>query len=940
MSSARPLQNIQNLLESTSEGIYGIDNQGRCTFANRATSEMTGWSVEELVGNGMHELLHHHRADGSVYPQGECPIYSAFRNGEGCRVDGEVFWRRDGSSFPVEYSSNPTRENGVVTGAVVTFKDVTERVRAETALRESEARKSAIMASALDAVLTIDRAGIIVDFNPAAERIFGFRREDAVGREMADLIVPPALRERHRRGLAHCVETGEGPILDQRIEITALRADGSEFPVELTVTAIPGSGHRAFTGFIRDITDRKMIEADLREAQEQQRLLAEAIPQQVWTARPDGTLDYVNARVVNYFGRSREQIIGEGWLDVIHPDDVARTVERWTAALTSGQPYDVEFRLRRADGTYRWNLGRALPLHDAEGAIVKWFGTNTDITERKKAEEEREQAAQRARLLAEASALLGSSLDYETTLNNVVFLVVPDIADWCIIDLLDAEGEIRAVSYAHIEQAKIEIVKELDRRYPPRRDDPIGVASVIRSGQPEIFSAINDDFLRATAKDEEHFKLLQSLQLRSAMVVPLRAAGETIGALTLVRETENILTEDDLPFVQDLATRAALSVENSRLYSAAKRANAAKDHFFAVLSHELRTPLNPVLMTVSAMETDPNLPEIVRTDIAMIRRNVELEARLIDDLLDLTRISNNKLTLNKQIVDTHELLDYAVHIVRSDSSISQAPISLELGATEMHTEGDPARLQQIFWNLLKNAVKFTPASGTVLARTSNPAPGELLVEVIDTGRGIEPALLPVIFDAFQQEQQLDDRPASDGLGLGLAISKALAELHGGRLTVRSEGRNKGATFALSLTTTPFSPAAPRETPESAELAVKLRILVVEDHETTAAAMVRLLTRRGHTVHIAHSVKTALEIAAQHSFDVVLSDLGLPDGNGFQLMEQLRDRHNLRGVALSGYGMELDQEKSLRSGFVTHLTKPVDLPRLLRALADVGRKNNS
>ncbi|MEO7723992.1 MAG: PAS domain S-box protein, partial [Chthoniobacterales bacterium] len=208
----------QLLLESTSEGVYGIGLDGLCTFANRAASELTGWPVAELVGREIHQLLHHQRADGSVYPLENCPIYAAFREGRGCRVSDEVFWRRDGSAFHVEYSSNPIRENGKVTGAIVTFMDVSERVRAERALRDSEARKSAIMSSALDAILTIDREGRIVEFNTAAERMFGVRREEAVGQEMAALIIPPALRERHRRGLAHCVATGEGPILDQRIE--------------------------------------------------------------------------------------------------------------------------------------------------------------------------------------------------------------------------------------------------------------------------------------------------------------------------------------------------------------------------------------------------------------------------------------------------------------------------------------------------------------------------------------------------------------------------------------------------------------------------------------------------------------------------------------------------------------------------------------------------
>ena len=922
------------LLQSTSEGIYGIDTSGSCTFANRAAGEITGWPAEELIGRQMHELLHHHRSDGSVYPRDECPIYAAFRECKGCRVNGEVFWRRDGTPFHVEYTSNPTIEDGVVKGAVVTFIDVSERVRAEVALRDSEARKSAIMASAIDAILTIDRAGLIVDFNAAAERMFGFRREDVVGREMAGLIIPPALREMHRRGLARCVETGEGRILDKRIEIAALRADGSEIPVELTVTAIPGGGQSAFTGFIRDITDRKLAEATLRASQEEQRLLAEAIPQQVWTARPDGTLDYVNARVSEYFGRSRDEIIGEGWMDVVHADDLALTLERWKHALATGEPYEVEFRLPRADGAYRWNLSRALPLRDASGAVVKWFGTNTDITERKLGEEERERAAHRSALLAEASAILSASLDYETTLNNVVRLAVPGIADWCTVELIDADGEIRGVAAAHVDPSKIALAAELRRRFPPQRDDPSGVAHVLRTGDPELYPKMDEALLRAVSKGQEHFALLQALQLHSAMVVPMRIGTQTIGALTMIRESDTAFTEDDLTFAQDLAMRAALSVENSRLYSAAQRANAAKDRFFAVLSHELRTPLNPVLMTVSAMESDPTLPEPVRADIAMIRRNVELEARLIDDLLDLTRISNGKLTLDRRIVDTHELLDYAVHIVRSDGSISQAPLTLDLRATEPHTDGDPARLQQIFWNLLKNAVKFTPPTGTVTVRSTNPEPGQLLIEVIDTGRGIEPTALPQIFDAFQQEQLADRAPAG-GLGLGLAISKALAELHGGRLTASSQGRDTGATFTFSVPSRAPAPAAPtiRTTPES--IPAQLRILVVEDHEATAAVMARLLGRRGHAVQVAHTVQSALAAAAQHPFDLVLSDLGLPDGSGFELMKQLRDLHGLRGIALSGYGRELDQQRSREAGFLTHLTKPVDLPRLLAALAEIG-----
>lgn len=365
----------------------------------------------------------------------------------------------------------------------------------------------------------------------------------------------------------------------------------------------------------------------------------------------------------------------------------------------------------------------------------------------------------------------------------------------------------------------------------------------------------------------------------------------------------------------------------------ANRANAAKDRFLAVLSHELRTPLNPVLMAASAMETDPNIPPEIRADISMIRRNVELEARLIDDLLDLTRIANGKVQLQRNIVDAHELLGEAIAVVGGDPSAHQPQIRLELGAARRHINGDPARIQQVFWNLIRNAVKFTPLDGRILIRTTNPDAMTLRIEVVDTGIGIAPEALPKIFNAFEQGDT-DINRAFGGLGLGLAISHALAELHGGNLRAESAGVGNGATFIFELpvvegSTRVLETASPRPAEND-----RRRILLVEDHATTAALMARLLRKRGHRVELAGTQADAIALGLREEFDIVISDLGLPDGNGYEVMEALRSKSRVVGIALTGYGMEADVAQTMKAGFQFHLTKPVDAQKLYQAIEQI------
>lgn len=683
---------------------------------------------------------------------------------------------------------------------------------------------------------------------------------------------------------------------------------------------------------------------------EELQMLSEAIPQQVWTARADGALDFVNGRVLEYFGRSFDDMIGSGWLDVVHPDDMPRVVEQWMHAVATGEPYEVEFRLlRAADGSYRSNLGRALAVRDAEGRVVKWFGTNTDITERKAVEEQRDRALQserelrakevaanrRSTFLAEASAILGASLDYETTLRNVVELAVPKLADWCSVEILQDDGSIHLLAVSHVDPAKLDLADEMRREYPFPPDARHGVPNVIRTGRAELYEAITDEMLSSAAVDARHLELQRVLGFRSALIVPLTVQNRTFGAMTMnTSAVERAFTAEDLSFAEDLASRVALSVENARLFHEAKRASQAKDHFLAVLSHELRTPLTPVLMVASAIAADPTISPELREDIAVIRRNVELEARLIDDLLDLTRISNGKLQIQSRCVDANELVAQAARIVGSDAASEQPSMRLQLAAERSQVRGDPARLQQIFWNLLRNAVKFTPADGEVRVVTSNPTPDFWRIEVIDTGKGISAGALPTIFNAFEQGGT-DVSQRFGGLGLGLAISRALAELHGGRLTAESAGAGLGATFTFELNVLDMDAVTSDHRPEVAAPCAgrSLRILLVEDHETTGNLIERLLTRRGHFPVLARNMADALALANAREFDIVVSDLGLPDGTGFDLMRELQARHGLTGIALSGYGTEADVALALDAGFIRHLTKPIDVEQLEAALRD-------
>ncbi len=370
-------------------------------------------------------------------------------------------------------------------------------------------------------------------------------------------------------------------------------------------------------------------------------------------------------------------------------------------------------------------------------------------------------------------------------------------------------------------------------------------------------------------------------------------------------------------------------------------ANAAKDQFLALLSHELRNPLSPVIAMVGELEaSSPGAPE-TRQALEVIRRNVELEARLIDDLLDVTRIAKGKLQLTFEVASVHEILHRAYEICREEIAAKRQATEFRLRAERTYVEADPARLQQVFWNLIKNAVKFTPAEGRIVIETFNPMPEKIEIKITDTGIGIEEEKLGKIFNAFEQGQSSITRRFG-GLGLGLAISKAMVTAHGGRIGVTSAGKDKGSTFTVELATVAAPAQADRDKalrpPRPPRIEVdgqtRPRILVVDDHYDTCIGMKMMLERRGYHITLAHSADQALEKAAEQDFDLVISDIGLPDRSGYELMQELRATKDLRGIALSGFGMENDVSKAREAGFSQHLTKPINFERLEEAIRNL------
>ena len=521
---------------------------------------------------------------------------------------------------------------------------------------------------------------------------------------------------------------------------------------------------------------------------------------------------------------------------------------------------------------------------------------------REGSEQERIQAKQALERKTEELALSLSMM--QATLDSTTDAIVVTDLSGNVRDYNEKYAEMMGVTR---EELNTEDVRKLRKRFSQRFKDPEQFMSRVK----EIYATVPaESFEVLELKDGSVLERYSKIQLLDQ---------RPVGRVWSFRD----ITE---------RKRAEENLEAAKI--AAEKANQAKDDFLARLSHELRTPLTPALVAASYLAEHKDLLPEFREEVAAIWRNVQLEAHLIDDLLDVTRITRGKIEMHHEVVDAHQLIRTAVQIAQKDMVEKQIEFVIELGATGHHIWADPVRIQQVFWNLLNNAVKFTPNEGRISIQSSNDGK-QFVFEVTDSGIGIEPERQGRIFDAFDQGERSITREFG-GLGLGLTISKTLLDLHGGKISMQSEGKNRGTTFRVLLDVLREPSIASTTTPDrDATASRSLHLLLVDDHADTRDVLARLLAKCGHDVVTSGSIQSALKLLETGRFDALISDIGLPDGSGYDLVREAKRRQPLKGVALSGFGTEEDVRRSAEAGFDYHLTKPIDFPSLQSLLQKIA-----
>jgi PAS domain S-box-containing protein len=641
----------------------------------------------------------------------------------------------------------------------------------------------------------------------------------------------------------------------------------------------------------------------------------------------------------------------EDFLEHIHPEDQARVQVELEEAIAGRGAYQSDLRILRRDGSVRWVRNRGLVLCDAAGRPMTMTGVLVDLTRQRRADA-------RFQFLAEASAALASSLDYERTLKTLARLAVPLFADWCAVDMLAEDGTLRRLATHHGDPVKVALALALVDRYPPHPRDEFGVMAVARTGEPWWGREILDEQLAAVAQDDEHLRLLRELGIRSYILVPLKLRDRTLGVLSFVRaETEDRYTADDLQLAQQIAGRAAVAVENARLYAAlqaseheakhayemAKRAERRKDEFLAVLGHELRNPLAPIVTAIELMKMKGD--DGTRRERDIIERQVDHLTRLVDDLLDISRITRGLIELRKEAVELGAVITRALEMASPIIERRRQHLAVAVPAEGLRAEIDPVRIAQVVSNLLNNAAKYTPPGGHISVSAGREG-DELVIRVRDDGRGMSSELLPTVFELFVQGERIHDRSAG-GLGIGLTLVRSIVELHGGRVGAYSEGPGQGSEFVVWLPDTlratdalrrgPAGEAPARErTERPAETGQ--HVLVVDDNVDAAETLAEILRVCGYEVAVAHDGPSALELAPRFRPQVALLDIGLPVMDGYELgrrLQQIPGFQDLRLVAITGYDQERDRAQSLAAGFREHLVKPVDVPALLQLLQELN-----
>ena len=822
-------------------------------------------------------------------------------------------------------------------------------------------RLAAIVEFSDDAIISKDLNGIVTSWNLAAERMFGYTAAEAVGRSIT--LIVPADRLFEEEHVLREIRAGRAV---DHFETMRQRKDGTLLPISLTISPIRDNDGRVVgaSKIARDVSERRRAEealaaAEARHADLRQRLVAlvaasgtlfgspkmhDVLPALVVLARTllraDGYAVWLLDQREKQWRIGASHGISEAFsrmlVESFRGEDVSAVA--FTEPLIVSSVADTPLLEDRARALRQEGIESmmAVPLTiggHGTGTLVFYYRTPHEFDEvevqtaralgnlaaaaitsaelfeaQRRSREQAERANRQTAFLAEASAALGSSLDYEETLRTVAQLAVPQIADWCAVDVVDEHGEVQRLAVSHIDSAQASSAGS-------------AVAEVIGFGT--------------------------ALMRPNVIVVPLTAHRRTFGALTFVyADSARTYSDVDFRFAHDMAYRAALAVENARAYRQVQAANRAKDEFLATLSHELRTPLNAVLGWARMLRGGAVSQEKMSRAFEVVERNALAQLDLVEDLLDLSRVITGKFRLDVQPVNLTATINAAVEAIQPAAAAKGITVKVDAGSDESLISGDEARLQQVIWNLLSNAIKFTLRGGRVIV-TLRRQESQFEIEVSDTGEGIEPAVLPYVFDRFRQGDSGTTR-THQGLGLGLAIVRHIVELHGGRVDVASPGKGQGATFMISLPfVQPVRIAAvksgrdvviPARRPYTAALS-GVRALVVDDDSDTRELLAEVLRSRGVVVTAASSVEEGLAALDREVPDILLSDIAMPDRDGFDLIRRVRERPADRGghvpaVAITAYARPEDTERSLASGYQMHVTKPVDMDELIATVASL------
>jgi PAS domain S-box-containing protein len=937
-----------------------LSPEGMTIWVNHAWEKLWGVRLEQIANYNMLK-------DPQLIAKGVMPFIRKAFEGEATEIPPILYdpeetipnvttnkkpgrWVR-GFIYPVKDEAGRVRE------IVLMHEDISQSKLIEEELRRSEEKYRSLLENANDIIYSHDLQGNYLTINRAGEAITGYSREEILGGLNIAQVVAPEHLQRAKEMTALKLKDPSPTVY----EIDIITRDGRRLTLEVS-TRISYSNNQpvAVEGIARDVTERKRAEAELQRSRDQIEIILQGVAESITAQDGEGNLIYANDAAARALGfSSAKELLEHPTRELMQSYELLD--EDGNSFLREHLPGRIAIKEGRAASAVicyrsrttreeRWSFVQSTPVFDEQGQVRFAINIFQDITERRRAEEVQ-------RFLAEAGAIIASSLDYEATLSSVARMAVPTLADWCTVDVYDEDRTLKRLAVAHVDPKKVEWAHELQQRYPPDMDAPRGVPNVLRTGKSEIYSDIPDEMLAAAAIDEEHLRIMREIGFTSALIVPLVTQGRTLGVITLITaESGRQYRQEDLVVAETLAHRAAISIDNARLYRRAQEANRMKDEFLATLSHELRTPLTAILGWSGMLRAGRLDAEAATRAIEAIERNAKSQRQIIEDLLDVSRIITGKLRLDVREVEPAALIDSAIEAVRPAAEAKGVRIEKVVGTGSGTLTGDPSRLQQVFWNLLSNAVKFTPGGGRVqlsLEQTDS----HLEITVSDTGQGISAEFLPYVFDRFRQADSTTTRKHG-GLGLGLAIVRHLVELHGGTVRAESEGVGQGAAFTVTLPlmadyrrdaatelqhTSRSDSHAALECPERLD---GLKILVIDDEADTRELLRVVLSQCNAEVITAGSVREALELFDRHRPDILISDIGMPEEDGYELIQRIRELPverggNVQAIALTAYARAEDRLRVLRSGYQTHVAKPVEMAELLAVVASLaGRHRRS